>query len=55
MVEGFKSNDIAKALGKVLNNPKVYAQENCLQSVRLYTPLQVLTPVYEKIKEIALK
>jgi len=51
VVESFEPKDIAQALKKVLVNPRAYSQENCLDSVKLYTPLQVLTPVYIKIKE----
>ncbi len=47
-----ESNDIAKALKKVLNNAQLYTRENCLNAVKPYTPLRVLTPLYKKIKEI---
>ncbi len=52
VVEGFEPIPIAQALKKVLDNPKVYHRENCLRSVALYTPQQVLGPVFAKMKAL---
>lgn len=52
VVESFDPRDIAQAVKKVLDNPQVYTSENCTKSVEDYTPQKILTPVYDKIREL---
>ena len=52
VVESFEPVDIALALKKVMDNPAIYTKENCVLSVKDYTPEKVLAPVYEKMREL---
>ncbi len=50
--ETFLPEDIASALGKVLDSPEIYTSENCLNSVERYAPRRVLAPIYEKMRKL---
>lgn len=52
VVLGMAPADIAKALKKVLDAPQVYTRENCLFSVKQFTPEIVMGTVYAKIKAL---
>ena len=52
VVYSFTPQDIARSLGKVLNNPDVYKSENCVSCILEYTPERVLKPVYEQMRKL---
>lgn len=55
VVPSFKPEDIAKALELVFERPDIYSRDNCLKAVEDYSPIAVLTPVYEKIRALGLR
>ncbi len=55
IVENKNDHDIAQALFKVLNNQQRYNEKNCVQEIEMYSPLNVLTPVYHTIKNLSTK
>jgi glycosyltransferase involved in cell wall biosynthesis len=52
IVKNFLAEDIAAAIRKVLGNPTRYTRENCVFSVKEFTPDKVLQPVYDEIMKI---
>lgn len=52
VVESFEPDHIALALKKVTDSPQIYTKENCINSVADYIPRKVLTPVYDRIREL---
>ena len=52
IVSGTSAKEIALSIEKVLANPQIYTKENCIDSVRDYTPQNVLKPFYEMIEKL---
>lgn len=52
VVKSLEPRDIAAAIKKILDNPQKYKSEYCIESVKAYTPQNVLAPIYDKIKEL---
>lgn len=55
VVGSFSPEIISQLLGKVLNNPDLYLQSNCVASGSEYTPQKVLKPIYERIRTLCKK
>lgn len=53
VVDVFDPGIIAGQLAHVLENPGTYSVINCLQSVELFSPAQVLAPVYKRMRQLA--
>ncbi len=52
VVDSFDPEMISKAAEKILSNPQIYTKDNCVNSVREYTPQKVLTPLYEMMRKL---
>ncbi|NQT22239.1 MAG: glycosyltransferase family 4 protein, partial [Candidatus Omnitrophica bacterium] len=52
IVDTFLTIDIAGAIGKVLDNPRIYSAEHCVNSVSEYKPENVLQVLYRKIRDL---
>lgn len=52
VVNSFSPEIIAQAIEKVVNNPNIYLKENCLKLVIEFTPMRVLTLLYDTLRKL---
>jgi glycosyltransferase involved in cell wall biosynthesis len=48
----FQPAEIARAIGRVMENSSRYSRDNCISAVKEFTPNKVLGPVYGEIRRI---
>lgn len=52
VVTSFEPEDMVQGIERVLNNPGTYTKDNCVSSVKEYTPEIVLKPLYEMVRKL---
>lgn len=53
IVDSFDAEKICTALTKVINSPQIYTKENCVDSVKDYSPQTVLRQLYDKMEDLS--
>lgn len=52
IAEKGSNEEMVKGLEKVLSHPELYARNNCLSSVKEYTPQKILQGVYDYLRQV---